>query len=263
MTTRGPLIDKIQLELGVLEPWPNDVKLYQPYEVEQILLPDNANCLAVQAFLRMCKLDFEVVSKPNAEFMSPSGKVPFIKCGAFVISELEPIIQFVNTKGITLTSSLESDQKSDMRAYMSLVHNVLENAELYICWCDKETYNEVTKPRNGSVYPWPLNHIQTWSKKSAVVKRLKMMGWFNKNIEQVYQEVENCCQALADRLEDKEFFFGRSPTELDALIFGHLFTILTTPLPNSNIANTVRNFPTLINLVQRVEKDYFKSKMKE
>lgn len=258
MIPNAPLLDKIQYELGAQEPWPKDVKLYQPYEVEQILLPDNANCLAVQAFLRMCNLNFDIVSRANAEFMSPSGKVPFIRCGAFVISELEPIVQFVNTKGISLTSQLENDQKCDIRAYMSLVHNVLENAELYLCWCDKETYNEVTKPRNGSVYPWPLNHLQNWTKRSHVIKRLKMMGWYSKTMDQVYHEVENCCQALADRLDGKEFFFGKNPTELDALIFGHLFTILTTPLPNSHIANIVRNFPSLINLVQRVEKDYFK-----
>lgn len=42
------------------EPWPSDVKLYQPYEVEQILLQDQANSLAVQVFLRMCGLDFQV-----------------------------------------------------------------------------------------------------------------------------------------------------------------------------------------------------------
>lgn len=48
------------------------------------------------------------------------------------------------------------------------------------------------------------------------------------------------------------------PTELDALAFGHLFTILTTPLPNNYIANTVRNYPNLITLVQRIEKEYFR-----
>lgn len=112
------------------EPWPSDVKLYQPYEVEQILLPDNANCLAVKTFLKMCNLDFKTVFRPNAEDMSPSGKVPFIKCGAFLISELEPIVLFVEKKGITLTSELDKDQKDDMRAYMSLIHNVFETAEV-------------------------------------------------------------------------------------------------------------------------------------
>lgn len=112
------------------EPWPNDVKLFQPYAVEQILLPDNANCLAVQAFLHMCGLPFQIEHRANTEFMSPSGKVPFVKCGAFVISELEPIVQFVGNKGISLTSELDREQKADMRAYMSIIHTVLMNAEV-------------------------------------------------------------------------------------------------------------------------------------
>lgn len=106
------------------------MKLYQPYEVEQILLPDNANCLAVQAFLRMCQLNYQIESRANAEAMSPTGKVPFIKCGAFVVSELEGIVQFVNNRGITLTEKLDNEEKSDMRAYMCLIHNVLEKAEV-------------------------------------------------------------------------------------------------------------------------------------
>lgn len=143
------IIDRIQVELGgnnknlallcnlclnltflAQEPWPKDVKLYQPYEVEQILLPDNANCLAVQAFLKMCNLEFQVEPRANAEAMSPSGKVPFIKAGAFIVSELEPIVQFVNNKGITLTETLDPEMKSDLRAYTSLVHNVMEVAEV-------------------------------------------------------------------------------------------------------------------------------------
>lgn len=49
------------------EPWPSDVKLYQPYEVEQILLQDQANSLAVQTFLRMCGLDFQVFHTFHAQ----------------------------------------------------------------------------------------------------------------------------------------------------------------------------------------------------
>lgn len=114
------------------EPWPADVKLYQPHEVEQILLPDNANCLAVQAYLRMCGLTYQIESRANAEFMSPSGTVPFIKCGKYVIPELEPIVSFVENKGISLTTNFDDSQKNDMKAYISLINFVLGNSEVYI-----------------------------------------------------------------------------------------------------------------------------------
>ena len=61
--------------LSASEPWPKDVQLFQPYEVEQVLLSDNANCLAVQAFLHMANLDFTIEMRSNVEHMSPSGRV--------------------------------------------------------------------------------------------------------------------------------------------------------------------------------------------
>lgn len=36
-----------------IEPWNSDAKLYQPYEAEQILLAENASCLAVKAYLNV------------------------------------------------------------------------------------------------------------------------------------------------------------------------------------------------------------------
>ena len=57
------------------EPWPGDVQLFQPFEVEQVLLPDNANILAVQAFLNMSNLEYMIEMRANAEHMSPSGNL--------------------------------------------------------------------------------------------------------------------------------------------------------------------------------------------
>ena len=34
-------------------------------------------------------------------------------------------------------------------------------------------------------------------------------------------------------LENQRYFFNNKPTELDALVFGHLFSILTTALPGT------------------------------
>lgn len=250
--------DSWNCEIGGKEPWPEDVKLYQPYETEQILLPDMANCLAVRTFLQMCELDFEVEYKANAEDMSPSGRVPFIKCGACLVSDLEPITNFVSSKGVSLTDHLDAVQKSDMRAYMSLVNTVLGNAENYITWIEPETYCNVTKPRYGSVHPFPLNHILTYLKRQSVLKRLSALGWYKKSLEKVYEEVDRACRALSERLGKQRFFFGEKPTELDALVFAHIFTILTTPLPSNRFASIVRGYSNLVDHCKIIEHKYFR-----
>lgn len=257
MPSSSILSEALQVEVGASEPWPNDVVLYQSFEVEQILLPDNAVVLSVQAFLHMCNLPFTIEMKTNAEHMSPSGKIPFIRANNFVIAEMDPIVGFVNTKGISLTEHLDSAQKADMRAYMSLVSNVLGNAELYLCWLDPVTYKESSFLRYGSVFPWPLNYLLAWQKRRQVQKRLSALGWANKSIEEVYSEVENCCQALSERLEKQQYFFNNKPTELDALVFGHLFTILTTPMPDNRFSAIVRQFQNLVELCQTVDREFF------
>ena len=56
---------------------------------------------ALQAYLHMARLDFSLEMRSNAEHMSPSGKVPFIKAGKFVIAEMDPIVSFINSKVCT------------------------------------------------------------------------------------------------------------------------------------------------------------------
>ena len=53
-------------------------------------------------------------------------------------------------------------------------------------WNDDITLSEVTKPRYGSVYPWPLNVILSWKKKNQVMKKLAALGWATKTLEEVW-----------------------------------------------------------------------------
>ncbi|XP_053996970.1 metaxin-2-like [Hylaeus anthracinus] len=214
------LNDSRNLELEAQEP--QTITLFQPYEVEQILLPDSENCLAVQAYLKICGLEFQIELRSNAEYMLPSGREPFIKCGAFYISEFDSIVSFIRNKGISLSNHLSPIGKADMRAY-TVVNNIFVNAELYICWIDEITLNEVTKPRHGSVYPWPLNYFLNWQGRKEIIKKLKVHGWYNKTLEDVYSEIKMCCGALSKRLKGNEYFFGKKPYEVDALMFGHVY----------------------------------------
>ncbi|XP_012274133.1 metaxin-2 isoform X2 [Orussus abietinus] len=249
--------DAITLHFGEQEPWPQLIKLYQPYEVEQILLPDNANCLAVQAYLKMCGLEFQIEPRHNAEFMSPSGRVPFIQCGAFLVSGFDNIVNFISSKGAGLSDRLSMGEKADMRAFLCLI-NVLVNAEQYICWVDETTLNSVTLPRHGSVYPWPLNHLMNWKKRVQVIKKLKALGYHDWTVEAILNDVKACCSALSERLNNSHYFFEK-PTELDALVYGHLHAILTTRLPESvqGLAMTIRQFPELLEQTLQISIKYF------
>lgn len=245
-------------QIAAAEPWPESAILYQPMKEDQILLSDCASSLAVQAYLRMCNLPVQVTCKTNAEYMSPSGKVPFVHVGNQVVSELGPIVQFTKAKGHSLSDSLDDVHRAEMKAYMELVNNMLLTAELYIQWCDEATAAEISRPRYSSPYSWPLNHILAYQKQWEVRKKMAAIGWASKNIEQVYEDVSQCCQALSQRLGTQPYFFNKQPTELDALVFGHLFTILTTPLTSSLLAERVKSHSNLVSFCRRIDDAYFK-----
>uniref|UniRef100_A0A8D2ZKG8 Metaxin-2 n=1 Tax=Scophthalmus maximus TaxID=52904 RepID=A0A8D2ZKG8_SCOMX len=232
-------------QMAAAEPWPENASLYQPLKEDQILLSDCATSLAVQAYLRMCGLPVQVVCRANAEYMSPSGKIPFIHVGNQVVSELGPIVQFTKAKGHSLSDGLDDVQRAEMKAYMELVNNMLLTAELYIQWCDEATAAEISRPRYSSPYPWPLSNILAYQKQWEVRRKMNAVGWGGKNLEQV-----------SNHLATKRLM----PTELDALVFGHLFTILTTRLTSSELAERIKSYSNLLSFCRRIEQTYFEDK---
>uniref|UniRef100_A0A915CBT2 Thioredoxin-like fold domain-containing protein n=1 Tax=Parascaris univalens TaxID=6257 RepID=A0A915CBT2_PARUN len=122
-----------------------------PYQNQQALLNEYADCVAARAFLRMAELPIHLEERPNAEFMSPTGKVPFLKLQNIIVPEFIPIVDFVAKKGVRLSSGLTDAQRADMFAHIALIEEVLKNAELYIIWLEDSTYSEVTRRRYGSV----------------------------------------------------------------------------------------------------------------
>lgn len=243
------------------EPWPQKAYLYQPYEEGQILLAENASCLAVRTYLIMLDLPFIVELRANAEFLSPGGKrtkLPVLRVENYTYAEFEHILSFVELKGHTLTNTLQSDEKDDMRAYLCLVEQILTNAEQYISWVDKEVLEKVTRARNGSVYPLPLNHIQNWRKQLAVRRQLSVAEFLKLSLEEVVDRVDKLCRSLSLQLGDKLYFYGNEPTELDALVFGHLYSIFTMTLPNNVLAVTINKYRNLIQFCKNIDEKYFK-----
>lgn len=120
-----------------------------------------------------------------------TGKLPVIKCGAYVVSELEGIVQLAQAKGISVTEYLNAAERADLRAYMSLVHNVLGNALLYFTWLDDEAFNNYTKQRVGSPYNLPLRKLLPWTLRRKFRAQLNALKWGYRSAEEVYREGNN------------------------------------------------------------------------
>lgn len=105
----------------------------------------------------MCNLPYDVESCANAEYMSPGGhmtKLPVLQCGAFVVSELEPIINLVERKGLSLTASMDADEKNDLRAYLSLTEKIFTNAEVRLKKQLNNFQHHLFFAKNKIIFKW-------------------------------------------------------------------------------------------------------------
>ncbi|KAH7731652.1 metaxin 2 [Aphelenchoides avenae] len=236
-----------------------DASLFAPYQNEQALLYEYAECVAVRAFLKMTGLPFRLEQRPNAEFISPNGKVPFLKLENTLIPGFSGIVEFVARKNIRLSSTLTDSETADMNAHIALIEDVLKHAEMALTWLDNDTYTQVTKPRHGSVYLWPLHLWLPFLKRRQMKAYLADVEWSNKSMDEVVRHCDRCFRALSAKLGNHTYFIGDQPTELDALAFGHLYTILTTPLPNMRIAEALKKHQNLIAFCTRIDNELFAS----
>ncbi|KAK0416154.1 hypothetical protein QR680_012319 [Steinernema hermaphroditum] len=239
--------------------WSN-VALIAPFQNDQALLYEYADCLAVRAYLKMISLPFRLEQRPNAEFMSPTGKVPFLKVEEHLVADFQPIVDLVAKKGLKLSATLTDVQLIDMYAHMALIEETLKFVEMHICWFDKATYDQVTKPRYGTVYLWPLRHVLPPLKRREISSYLEGLQWREKSAEQLKEAADRTFKSLSVMLGSKEYFMGSQPTELDALAFGHLYTILTTELPNMDLAELVRKYDNLVKFVKKIDLEFFTRK---
>uniref|UniRef100_A0A3Q1G9P9 Metaxin 2 n=1 Tax=Acanthochromis polyacanthus TaxID=80966 RepID=A0A3Q1G9P9_9TELE len=172
-----------------------------------------------------------------------------------------PIVQFTKAKGHSLSDGLDDVQRAEMKAYMELVNNMLLTAELYVQWCDDATAAEVCSSSGLSLkYIWFVSGLlQVYFRvRERLQKRSAACFYF---LFQVYEDVSQCCQALSQRLGTQPYFFNKQPTELDALVFGHLFTILTTRLTSSELAERIKSYSNLLSFCKRIEQSYFYDKI--
>lgn len=78
----------------------------------------------------------------------------------------------------------------------------------------------------------------------------------------MYRQAEECLSLLATKLGEKEFFFGQSPSSLDAVVFAHIAPLLKAPLPSAALQNHLKACTNLTRFVGRILQRYFPKEIK-
>lgn len=174
-------------------------------------LAEYSSYLASRAFLQMCKIPFTVEYRSNAEFMGSHGlttNLPFFKLDNFLGSEFKHLVKTVEDREVILSDFLNDYQQDDMRAFMTLIHDVFTNAELFLSFADDNVFEQVTKPRISTAYPYLLGVAQSYLKRRKVMKILALNSYKDMPLEQVMQKVDQCCKMMEEKLQDSPYVFG-------------------------------------------------------
>lgn len=242
----------------------HDFILYHPMEAEQMLLPETAGYLAVKTYFKMLGVPLLCEARPNAEFMSPEGrntKLPILQYGKQLAAEFGPIVKLLEAEGYTLwPKDYDEHEKRDWSSLLMHMDNEFTNSELFVCWIDDNVRKTVTNSRYGSPYSWPLNRIQPWRKYRQVKKYLVMEDWLDFDIEMVSENIKLKCKYLSEKLQDRPYFNGKFATEFDALIFGHLYAIITTNINNVEFAEKINQKSNLTRFCMNIEEQYYSRK---
>ncbi|EDO34336.1 predicted protein, partial [Nematostella vectensis] len=238
--------------------WPDNVQLYQPSKGE-IKISGTFLDSSLIAFLKFCQLPYDLKCVKNAESMSPTGEVPLLRAGKDLVGGPQDIFSLVNHKGLSVSQDFEARDKAEMKAYISLINRSILPTELYMLWC-KPGWQIRTTHQYGSQFPVPLNYILSYRKQWAAHRSLHALNWQRKKEAGVVEEFEKACQALAEKLGTNQYFIQGRPTEVDALAFGHINSILSRYQPDDTLVAIVHKHRNLEDFVMRILNDFFLNK---
>jgi glutathione S-transferase len=87
---------------------------------------------------------------------------------------------------------------------------------------------------------------------------LNAQGYGRHNLTEIADIAKRDLTALSNLLGSKSYFFGNSPSTLDATAFGVLAQIIETPLQDSDLKEFIeKSTPNLLDFVRRVQRDYW------
>ncbi|XP_069040932.1 metaxin-1a isoform X2 [Lepisosteus oculatus] len=225
----------------------------------------NTECLTVLTYAKFAGAPLKVHKIANP-WKSPTGSLPALKTKEEgCLSQPQQIIIHLRKQKYNADYDLSAKEGADTLAFVSLLEQKLLPALIYAQWVDSKNYVDVTRRWYAENIPFPLNFYLPSRMHARQLERLRLVTGDSglepgEEIEkELYRDALECMTLLSQRLGQHKFFFGDSPSSLDAYVFGHLAPLLKAKLPNSKLQQHLQSLDNLCQFCTSILQLYFPS----
>lgn len=202
-------------------------------------------CAKVELFLACNKIDYTLVNTLKLQ-QSPSGKLPFIRDGATVLSDSDLIISaLAQNRNIELYPGCSEADVAISRAIHYLCEEGLYRAMSYFRFVDDAGWR-ITRNAFFSNVPKVFNGVLDYKVRRYVKRQLDAHGISRKARSAIINDAIINLLALSEILSDKSFFMSDQLTLTDLTVYSVISNYIVAPYEDdiSECARSIKNLST-------------------
>lgn len=210
-------------------------------------------CCKLETWLRIAGIEYEVVDTPDPR-KGPKGKLPFIEDGDKRIADTSIIVEhLVATRGVDPDAALDDQQ----RATALLVQRTLEEHYAFVLVYTHlfhEDGERHTRSRFDAI-PGFIRPLVARAVRGKVKDILWHQGLLRHSHEHIVEAAIRDWRAVL-AVMGEPFFFGETPTSIDATVFGTLASSVLTPI-DTPIRTFLMAQPKAVAYAERMRARFF------
>ncbi|XP_028326573.1 metaxin-1a isoform X2 [Gouania willdenowi] len=222
----------------------------------------STECLLVLAYAQFAGAPLKV-HKISNPWRSPSGSLPALRTNQNETLTRPADIIIHLRKQFNADYDLSAKEGADSLAFISLMEEKLVPALIYTFWVEPKNYVELTRSWYSEHMPFPLSLFLPGRMQRHQLDKLRLLRE-DASLEagdelekELYRDAMECINLLSQRLGSQKFFFGDSPSSLDAYVFGHLAPLLKSRLPNAKLQQHLKSVENLTHFCSDILLLYF------
>jgi len=186
--------------------------------------------LKIDAYMRMAGIDFESSPDFNNLMKAPKGKLPYIDDEGVIVSDSFFIIRHLKKKyGVSLDKHLTDEQKAISKLIIKSLDENFYWCLIYSRWINNDTWPTIRSTLFGDM-PFPLKYVVPSVARKGVKSAFIKRGMGKHSDSEILEIAEDTLQNLSVMLSDKTYFFGDSPSTLDAATYAFLAQVTLAEL---------------------------------